>query len=150
MLDTPAANENSVARVSAAGGNYDGWRCASTDPRNRRHRRLGRLDVAGASRRSPVANVLDAPGSISNPAAWLNASIVVAFPSLCILSIAGSWIVWAWRKHHPTRFFAGAQIVVALLPLLPVTYVLGAMVVETVGVIASGQPLGLHSTIIKH
>jgi hypothetical protein len=92
----------------------------------------------------------DAPGSMDNPAAWVNALVVVAFPCLCILSIAGSWAVWAWRKRHPARFFAGAQIVVALLPLLPVTYVVVAMVVETAGVIASGQPLGLHSTIIRH
>jgi|GEM_PF-1670341 hypothetical protein len=92
----------------------------------------------------------DAPGSMNHPAAWMNALIVVSFPCLCILSIAGSWIVWAWRRRHPTRFFTGAQIAVALLPLIPVTYVVGAMIVETAGVIASGQPLGLHSTIIKH
>jgi hypothetical protein len=49
----------------------------------------------------------DAPGSMTNPAAWTNASIVVSFPVLCLLS-------------------------------------------GTIGVLTSGQPLGLHSTIIKH
>ena len=36
------------------------------------------------------------------------------------------------------------------LPLLPIAYFVAAMAIETAGVIFSGQPLGLHSTIIKH
>jgi hypothetical protein len=92
----------------------------------------------------------DAPGSMNNAAAWINALIVVSFPVLCVLSIAGSWIVWAWKKRSATRVSSGAQIAVACLPLLPVLYVAGVLVVGTVGVLFSGQPLGLHSTIIKH
>lgn len=91
----------------------------------------------------------DAPGSMNNPAAWFNALIVVAFPFLCLLSIAGSWIVWLWRKRRPTRRWLGIQIVAACLPLVQILYVVGAMVVETAGVVVSGQPLGLHSTVIK-
>jgi len=86
----------------------------------------------------------DAPGSMDNPAAWINALIVVSFPILCLLSIAGTWMVWRLRAPGP------AQIVTACLPLIPIVYVAGAMIVETVGVLLSGQPLGLHSTIIRH
>lgn len=91
----------------------------------------------------------DAPGSMNNPAAWFNALIAVAFPFLCLLSIAGSWVVWLSRKRRPTRRWFGTQIVAACLPLVPIVYVLGAMVVGTAGVVASGQPLGLHSTVIR-
>lgn len=91
----------------------------------------------------------DAPGSTSNPVAWINAAIVVSFPCLCILSIAGSWIVQAWRKRGPTRFSTYARIAVACLPLLPIVYVVAVLAVGTIGVILSGQPLGLHSTIIE-
>ena len=86
----------------------------------------------------------DAPGSMNNPAAWFNALVVVSFPVLCLLSIAATWIVW--RTCAPR----GAQIAAACLPLIPVVYVAGAMVVETAGVLLSGQPLGLHSTTISH
>jgi len=92
----------------------------------------------------------DAPGSMDNPAAWMNALVVVSFPVLCLLSIGASWLVWAVGKSGSTRPSSYAAIAAAGLPLLPVAYVVAAMVVETAGVIASGQPLGLHSTIIKH
>jgi hypothetical protein len=92
----------------------------------------------------------DAPGSMANPAAWANALIVVSFPALCIVSIAGTWIAWLWRKRGPRRLSGAAQLVVAGLPLIPVTYFVGAIVVQTAGVLLSGQPLGLHSTIIRH
>ncbi len=93
----------------------------------------------------------DAPGgSMNDPAAWINALIVVSFPCLCLVSIAGAWIVWLWRKRSPTRSGSYAQIVLACLPLIPVIYVGAALVIETVGVLRSGQPLGLHSTIIRH
>jgi hypothetical protein len=91
----------------------------------------------------------DAPGSMSNPAAWANALIVVSFPCLCALSIAGSWIVWAWIKRAPSRLGRGIGIAIAFLPAIPIVYVGAAMIVETAGVVMSGQPLGLHSTIIK-
>lgn len=64
----------------------------------------------------------DAPGSMNNPAAWLNAGITTS----------------------------GPHIVVACLPLLPVAYFGVVLVAETAGVLFSGQPLGLHSTIIHH
>jgi hypothetical protein len=91
----------------------------------------------------------DAPGSMNNRVAWVNALTVVSFPFLCIISIAGSWIVWLWHKRRPTRFSSYAQIGMACLPLIPVTYVVAALVVETAGVLMSGQPMGLHSTIIR-
>jgi hypothetical protein len=90
----------------------------------------------------------DSPGSMNNPGAWVNALIVVSFPVLCILSIAGSWMVWLWHKRDPMRLTPYAQIVVACLPLIPVIYVAAVLVVGTVAVLISGQPMGLHSTII--
>jgi hypothetical protein len=92
----------------------------------------------------------DAPGSMNNPVAWINALIVLSFPLLCLVAITGSWIVWALRKRSPTRAAATAQVAVACLPLLPVAYVFVAMVFGTLGVLLSGQPLGLHSTVIQH
>lgn len=95
------------------------------------------------------AMFFDAPGSMQNPAAWLNASIVVSFPILCLLSIGASWIVWSVRKRNPTRLASYAAIAAAALPLLPIAYFVSAMAIGTAGVLFSGQPLGLHSTIIK-
>ncbi|HZY98808.1 MAG TPA: hypothetical protein VFE36_04475 [Candidatus Baltobacteraceae bacterium] len=92
----------------------------------------------------------DAPGSMSNPGAWLSAGIVASFPVLCVVSIAGSWIVWMWRKRGPSSASNRTEIVVACLPLLPIAVVVILWVVAMIGVIASGQPLGLHSTEIKH
>lgn len=93
----------------------------------------------------------DAPGAMSNPAAWINAAIVVSFPLLCIASIAGSWIVWAtWRQRDPSRATLTAQIATACLPLLPMGYVAITMIAGMIGVMLSGQPMGLHSTIISH
>ena len=93
----------------------------------------------------------DAPGSMGNPAAWINALIIVSFPLLCCIAIAGSWIVWAARRNkEPTRASSVAIFAAAALPLLPVGYVVIAFAVETIGVMASGQPMGLHSTIIQH
>jgi len=94
--------------------------------------------------------MFDAPGSINNPAAWINALVIVSFPCLCIVSIAGVWIAWAMHKRRPTRATSAGQLFAAGLPLLPILYVVGAMVLEMAGVILSGQPLGLHSTVIKH
>lgn len=92
----------------------------------------------------------DAPGSTSNPAAWINALIVVSFPVLCLVAIAGSWIVWSVHRGTPRRHPAYAALAFALLPALPIAYVAAAMAIQTVGVLTSGQPLGLHTTIIKH
>lgn len=92
----------------------------------------------------------DAPGSVNNPAAWFNALVIVSFPVLCVLSIGGTWVLWFARRSHPgSRSAAAGQIVLACLPLVPVAYVVAASVVETAGVIFSGQPMGLHSTIIR-
>lgn len=91
----------------------------------------------------------DAPGSMQNPAAWINALIVLSFPSLCLLSIAGSWIVWSVQKHRPARTSRFA-IAVAALPVIPIAYVAVALFAGTIGLLFSGQPLGLHSTIISH
>ncbi len=86
---------------------------------------------------------------MENPAAWVNALIVVSFPVLCLISVGASWLVWALRKSLARRP-SSLALVVAALPLLPIAYFTAALVIETAGVIASGQPLGLHSTIIKH
>jgi heme/copper-type cytochrome/quinol oxidase subunit 2 len=92
----------------------------------------------------------DAPGSMNNPAAWTNALIIVSFPFLCLVSIAGSWILWGFRKRATAAGTPYASWAVALLPALPIAYVAVVMIVGTIGVLTSGQPLGLHSTIIKH
>jgi hypothetical protein len=94
--------------------------------------------------------MFDAPGSTSNPAAYVNVAIVLSFPLLCLVSIAGSWIVWQMRKGRPTRGLARAQAVVFCLPLVPVAIVVATMAIDTIGVLASGQPMGLHSTIIRN
>jgi len=92
----------------------------------------------------------DAPGSMNNPVAWINALIVVSFPVLCFLSIGATWLFWLARKGRPaSRAASSAQVVLACLPLLPIGYVVVAMAVETAGALLSGQPMGLHSTIIK-
>jgi hypothetical protein len=92
----------------------------------------------------------DAPGSQNNPAAWSNALIVVSFPVLCAISIVGSWLIWSWMKRRGRAGVTGAAVVVACVPLLPIAYFGIAMTAGTIGVLTSGQPLGLHSTIIRH
>ncbi len=93
----------------------------------------------------------DAPGAMNNPVAWINAGIIVSFPFLCCAAIAGSWIVWAARRNRePSKTSTAATIAVAALPLLPIGYVAIALAIETIGVMANGQPMGLHSTIISH
>jgi hypothetical protein len=92
----------------------------------------------------------DAPGSMNNPVAWINALIVVSFPILCFFSIGATWLFWLARKgRSASRVVSSAQVVLACLPLLPIGYVVVAMVVEIAGGLLSGQPMGLHSTIIK-
>jgi hypothetical protein len=91
----------------------------------------------------------DAPGSMENPAAIFNALVVVSFPVLCIVSIVAVWALWLLHRRAQRRV-PYAQIAAACLPMLPVAYVVVAIIVETAGVVLSGQPLGLHSTIIKH
>ena len=93
--------------------------------------------------------MFDAPGSMQNPAAYINALIIVSFPCLCIVSIIAIWVLWLSYKRRPTRFRSNAQIVAALLPLIPVAFVVTALLIEEGRVIASHQPLGLHSTIIS-
>lgn len=92
----------------------------------------------------------DAPGSMNNPVAWTSALIVVSFPCLCILSIAGVWIMWLAYRRRSSRFSSWAQIAAACLPFLPIGYFAAVLVIGTVGVLFSGEPLGLHSTVITH
>ena len=92
--------------------------------------------------------MFDAPGSINNPAAWANMLIIVSFPCLCILSIIASWIVWHRQQRRVTRASSVAQIIAAVLPLIPVAYVVGALVIGTAEVFARHEQPGLHSTII--
>jgi hypothetical protein len=91
----------------------------------------------------------DAPGSLNNSAAWINALIVVSFPCLCLVSILGCWVVWFRQRGRLSRSPSRALMATALLPLLPVAYVVVVLVAGTIGVLFSGQPLGLHSTIIQ-
>jgi hypothetical protein len=91
----------------------------------------------------------DAPGSMNNPAAWINAAIVVSFPCLCIISIVASWLVWRWHRRAATRSWSYAQIAAACLPLLPIGYFAAVLAIGTIGLLMSGQPMGLHSTVIK-
>lgn len=77
---------------------------------------------------------------MNNLAAWMNALIVASFPLLCIASIAATWLL---------RSRSRLQLGAACLPLIPIVYVAGALVAGTVGALFSGQPLGLHSTVIK-
>lgn len=91
----------------------------------------------------------DAPGSMSNPGAIANALIVVSFPILCIVSIAATWSVWFVQRRR-LQPFRSVQLAAAFLPLIPIGYFAVVMIVGTASVIFSGQPLGLHSTIIKH
>ncbi len=91
------------------------------------------------------AMFFDAPGSESNPYAWINAGIVTSFPLLCLLSIALGWLLWAvQRRRAATR--RRSQIVVACLPMLPIAYLVAVIVVGLVELMTSGAPPGLHST----
>ena len=92
----------------------------------------------------------DAPGSMNDPIAYVNVAIVLSFPALCIISIAASWILWRRQKTRATHSISIAQIAAALLPSIPIVYVVGAMAIETLSVFLSGEPMGLHTTIIKH
>ena len=94
--------------------------------------------------------MFDAPGSMQNPAAWANMLIIVSFPCLCILSIIASWIVWRWHKRRATRVSSTAQVIAAVLPLIPVAYVVGALVIGTIAMFVRGEQPGLHTTIIRH
>ena len=92
----------------------------------------------------------DAPGSMNNPAAWANALIIVSFPCLCILSIIVTWIAWFTYKRRPTPPKRYMQIVAALLPVIPVAYVAGALLIGMGQLIVTHQPMGLHTTIIHN
>ncbi|HEY1654665.1 MAG TPA: hypothetical protein VGF86_06105 [Candidatus Tumulicola sp.] len=108
----------------------------------------GALLLPGLAGAALSVMFFDAPGSIDNPVAWANALIVVSFPCLCVAAIVGSWIVWAWRKRTRSRFATGSAVVVAGLPLIPVAYVAVALAFEVFGAVASGQTMGVHSTMI--
>ena len=86
----------------------------------------------------------DAPGSMSNPAAWINALVVVSFPCLCAVAIPGAWMAWRLAKDRPSRASMTAQIAIACLPVLPIAYVIvAAFIAPIVLALLSGQPPGL-------
>jgi hypothetical protein len=60
--------------------------------------------------------IFDAPGSASNPQAWLMAGVVVSFPPLCAASVAGSWIAWRLTRAATSRAGIAVQAVFACLP----------------------------------
>lgn len=94
--------------------------------------------------------MFDAPGSVNNPVAWINALVIVSFPCLCIGSIAAVWIVYARHKRHATRATLAGQLVAAALPLLPILYFVVALIIGIALQLLSGQAPGLHSTVIQH
>ena len=94
--------------------------------------------------------MFDAPGSMGNPAAWVNACIIVSFPLLCIASIAGSWIAWPLQKRRMAVSPSRGQLAIVLLPVIPIAYVVILMIAGWIGLLFSGQPMGLHSTVIQH
>jgi hypothetical protein len=71
--------------------------------------------------------MFDSPGSVKDPSAYLMAALLVSFPILCIVSIAGSWIVWTTRRNFKRA--PAIQIAVACVPLIP-----GAVFVVVVAV----------------
>lgn len=93
--------------------------------------------------------MFDAPGSTDNPVAWFNVLVIVSFPCLCIVSIIAVWLVYARHKTRPTRATTAGQLVAAGLPLLPILYVVAAMVFGMLWLLLSGQTPGLHSTVIR-
>ena len=87
--------------------------------------------------------MFDAPGSMHNPAAIFFVLVILSFPVLCVLSIAGTWVSW--------KFDSGvAQVIAACLPLVPVGIVVLNMVVGMIVGVATEGPPGLHTTVIEH
>ena len=62
--------------------------------------------------------------------------------------VIASWIVYLWQKRRISSLSSVAQIVAAVLPLIPVAYVAGALVIGAGLVFARHEQPGLHSTII--
>jgi len=77
--------------------------------------------------------MFDAPGSESNPQAWLMAGVVVSFPLLCGLSIAGSWIAWRITRRAASRAGVIVQAVFACLPVVHVLLLVGFFLFWTFG-----------------
>jgi hypothetical protein len=90
--------------------------------------------------------MFDAPGSMNNPQAWFMVAIIISFPVLCVVAIAGSWVAWKVSARSRGRAATFVQIGIACLPLLPIVWVAGSMAISMLGMIASGQPMGLHET----
>jgi hypothetical protein len=78
--------------------------------------------------------LFDAPGSNGNH--WLNLSFysLLSFPVLCVLSIAGSWIVWSKTRDWPAERAAQGRwyrIGVAALPMISILlFALGFLMIE--------------------
>ena len=94
--------------------------------------------------------MFDAPGSMENPVAWINALIIVSFPLLCLVAIVGSWIAFPFQKRRSAISPSLGQLVVAGLPLLPIAYVVVLVIVGIIYGLLSGVSPGLHETVIKH
>jgi hypothetical protein len=74
--------------------------------------------------------IFDAGESVMhNPwALWLF-GMALAFPVLCLLSIASSWIWWAvMRRRSMSRALRIAQVALACLPLIPIAFLIFRMV----------------------
>jgi len=101
----------------------------------------GLLFVPGAlSLLFAVGMGFDAPGAATNPGTYITIAVAASFPILCLLSIAGSWIVWGWgRGVHSTRV-AQVSVLTACLPLIPVLF----FVLNSVTSFSS--PHGIHVT----
>ncbi len=67
--------------------------------------------------------LFDAPGSQEDPRIWAVALSIWSFPVLCLLSVAGGWVMWfVTRRWDVTRASRGRllRLLVAGLPLLSV------------------------------
>lgn len=90
--------------------------------------------------------MFDAPGSASNPLAWLMVGVVVSFPLLCALSVAGSWMAWRLTRASPSRAGVVAQAVFACLPAAHVLLLVGFFLFWSFGTPLTPQ---MHETIYQ-
>lgn len=91
--------------------------------------------------------MFDAPGSTKNPGAWLMVAIVLSFPFLCFLSIAGTWITWAVARKTPSRVAVIVQAVFGLLPAPHVLVLIGLFLFAAFGTPLTPQ---MHETTFAH
>ena len=90
--------------------------------------------------------MFDAPGSQHNPQVWLMAGVVLSFPFLCALSIAGSWIAWRLTRGAPSRAGIVVQAIFACLPVAHVVVLVFGFLFWSFG---TPTTLQMHETIYQ-